>query len=198
MNELNEALNRRMRQRSLVPLLAKHPWFNYALIAVGVALMVVGFVRLDALGDWVETEATITSARFVQRDRRKTPGDDSVFHYQAEYRVNGETYVNNFGRGVNVEQSGSVGATIPIHYNPNNPGEAYTTLNTDKTLIGFLAFGGSIALIGSILAVVTHVHIRRSKVDTALLGSRANQAPQPLNAEGNADNVGGGKMTGGF
>ena len=198
MNELNEALNRRMRQRSLVPLLAKHPWFNYALIAVGVALMVVGFVRLDALGKWTETEATITSARFVQRDRRKTPGDDSVFRYQAEYLVNGETYVNNFGRGVNVEQPGSVGATIPIHYNPNNPSEAYTTLNADKTLVGFLVFGGSIALIGAILAVITHVHIRKSKRDAAMLDSRAYQTPQPLNAQGSVNNAGGGKMTGGF
>ena len=90
-----------------------------------------GFFRLQSR--WDQTEWTATTAQVVevtQGDRSNQTSAPTVARY--EYQANGTTYQ---GTDSQAASDISVGTTIPIRYDPENPEVSTTQMNLD---LGFL------------------------------------------------------------
>ena len=108
---------------------------------IGIVIIILGIRSYNKYSNYVVTSATI-----VQQTRRYYDDEDRryTYYYKAEYTVADKTY----NITVSTYSQDSVGKTVAIRYNPNNPADSGVGDNSKNGGLALFGFAETIACMG--------------------------------------------------
>ena len=93
--------------------------------------------------------ATITTVSKEKRSKKSGKRRTTYYVYRTGYEFDVDTATYN--GSTTLDHSSTIGDTIPVHYNPNDPGEHYT--NNEKVITAAMVIPGFIGVIGVIMII---------------------------------------------
>ena len=127
------------------------------LVLVGIIMVLLTFFMINAakkekaMQDRCTANATATITTVSKEKRSKKSGKRRTTYYV--YRTGYEFDVDTatYNGSTTLDHSSTIGDTIPVHYNPNDPSEHYT--NNEKVITAAMVIPGFIGVIGVILII---------------------------------------------
>ena len=127
------------------------------LVLVGIIMVLLTFFMINAakkekaMQDRCTANATATITTVSKEKRSKKSGKrrTTYYVYRTGYEFDVDTATYNGSTTLN--HSSTIGDTIPVHYNPNDPGEHYT--NNEKVVTAAMVIPGFIGVIGVIMII---------------------------------------------